>query len=79
MTSALDRLQNLAGDINTEIKTQDVMLSELDSELDEAGGTMQRTLKRLDKLLKTSDKGRLGCIAILFVIALALLFIIIYS
>lgn len=78
MTTALDRLQNLAGDINVELKTQDVMLNELDTEIDDASSTMKRTIKRLDKLLATSDKGRLGCIAMLFLIAILLLFLVIY-
>lgn len=79
MSVALDRLQNLAGDINTELNTQKVMLDELDTELDDASGTMKRTIKRLDKLLATSDKGRLGCIVVMFLIAILLLFLVIYT
>lgn len=79
MMAALATLQNVGVDINTELKTQESMLTELDDEIDAAQSTMSRTLKKLDKLLASSDKGRLGCIGMLFAVALILLFVIIYT
>lgn len=54
-------------------------LTELDEDLDTAGATMQTVLKKMDKLLKTSDKGRICIIIVLFILAIILFFVIIYA
>jgi syntaxin 6 len=79
MSKVLQRLENLGDDINTELNTHKQMLDELDGEMDEAQGNMTMVLKKIDKLLNTSDKGRLCCIAILFFVALILLITIVYG
>jgi hypothetical protein len=79
MSEALGRLMNLSEDINVELKTHEQMLNELDDNMGEAQDRMQVVLKKLDKLLKSSDKGRLCCIVILFFLAILLFFLIIYA
>lgn len=54
-------------------------LEEFDNELDDTQSQMNMVLKKIDKLLKSSDKGRLCCIVVLFIIAIILLFAIIYG
>jgi len=79
MDAALARLGNISNDINAELVEQDVMLNEMDSQMDEAQGNMGIVLKKMDKLLKTSDKGRICCIIGLFFLAVLLLILIFYT
>jgi len=77
MDAALARLGNISNDINSELVEQDAMLNEMDAEMDDAQGNMNVVLKKMDKLLKSSDKGRICCIIGLFCLCLLLLFLII--
>lgn len=79
MEAALKRLENLAGDTSSVLKQHEHMLNEVDDEMTDAQNNMNTVLKKLDKLLKTSDKGRICCILILFAIAVLLFFLIIYA
>lgn len=79
MSKVLERLHNLGDDINTELNTHKSMLDELEGEMDEAQGNMNMVMKKMEKLLNSSDKGRLCCIAILFFVALILLIAIVYG
>jgi syntaxin 6 len=79
MSDALSRLQNLSEDINKDLYEHKEMLDEMDAELDEAQGNMGVVLRKLDKLLKSSDKGRICCIFVLLGIALLLLLLIIWT
>ena len=79
MDAALARLSNISNDINAELVEQDAMLNELDSGMDEAQGNMNIVLKKMDKLLKTSDRGRICCIIGLFFLVVLLLILIFYT
>ena len=79
MDAALARLGNISNDINAELVEQDAMLNELDDGMDEAQGNMNIALKKMDKLLKTSDRGRICCIVGLFFLAVLLLILIFYT
>ena len=79
MSVALSRLQVMSQDINTELVEQGEMINDLDGDLDSAQLNMNVVMKKLDKLLKTSDKGRICCIFILVGIAILLFFLIIYA
>ena len=79
MDAALARLGNISNDINAELVEQDAMLNELDTGMDEAQGNFNIALKKMDKLLKTSDRGRICCIIGLFFLAILLLILIFYT
>ena len=79
MSGALSRLQNLTEDINKDLYEHADMLNEMDAELDEAQGSMNVVLKKLDKLLKSSEKGRYCCIFILVGVVVLLLLLIIWT
>lgn len=79
MDAALARLSNISSDINAELVEQDAMLNEMDSQMDEAQGNFGIVLKKMDKLLATSDRGRICCIIGLFALAVILLIIIFYT
>lgn len=55
------------------------LLQEFDDEMDETQGNMLMVQRKLEKLLSTSDKGRLCCLFLLMVVAIGLLFLIIYT
>jgi len=76
---ALGRLGDVSVTIGQELKTQEVLLDEVDSEVDDATNSIQRANRQLDKLLGKSDKGRYCCIVILIVLVLVLLIVIIYG
>lgn len=79
MSDSLDRLKGISESIGDELKQSEYQLNELESDIDQANGTMEVVLKKMDKLLKSSDKGRLCCIVILFVVAIALFLGIVYG
>ena len=79
MDAALARLGNISNDINAELVEQDAMLNEMDASMDEAQGNFGIVLKKMDKLLATSDRGRICCIIGLFGLAVLLLIIIFYT
>jgi len=78
MEGALMRLGNIGDDIETELKEQDLMLTEVDENMDTAQGNMNLVLKKMDKLLKTSDRGRICCVIGLFFLAILLVILIFY-
>lgn len=78
MTSALTRLGDVAGNINKELIVQEEMINELDVELEHAQGTMDVVMKKMNKLLGRSDKGRYCCLFWLIVIIVVLMVILIY-
>lgn len=78
MSAALGRLGDVSSTINTELATQADMLDDFHSEMDEAEANMSVVMKKMTKLLGTSDKGRLCCIFGLFGLAVFLLMLIIY-
>ena len=76
---AVDRLDHLGREVNTELKEQNLMLNELDDELDAAGNRMNAVQASLAKLLKTKDGCTIWTIVILALIFLLLLFLVVYT
>jgi len=79
MSHALDRLGAMAGTIHTGLQEQNAMLQELDEDIDKTQGTMNKVMRKMDKLLGQSDSGRLCCIFFLFVVVCVLIIAIIYT
>eukprot|EP00744_Colponema_vietnamica_P011768 GILI01016531.1.p1 GENE.GILI01016531.1~~GILI01016531.1.p1 ORF type:complete len:245 (-),score=66.71 GILI01016531.1:49-783(-) len=75
---AVDRLGTIAGAVNVELDEQRVMLEDLDRDVDKATEKMNFVMKRLGKLLKTSDKGKIITIIVLIAILVLMLFLVIY-
>jgi len=78
MDDALKRLSDISVDINSSLEEQQQMLTETDESLDSAQLNMNFVLKKMDKLLKTSDRGRICCVIGLFFLAIILVIIIVY-
>jgi len=76
--SAVDRLGFIASTIRSEVIEHNDMLDTLDQDIDEADERMGSTMKKITKLLGTSDKGRLCCIFWLIVINVILIVILIF-
>uniref|UniRef100_A0A7S2S2M2 t-SNARE coiled-coil homology domain-containing protein n=1 Tax=Rhizochromulina marina TaxID=1034831 RepID=A0A7S2S2M2_9STRA len=76
---AVDRVNDMAVGINTELKTQNRMLKDLESDLDEATEKMNFVMGKLAKLLKTKDTCQIWTVIILFFIVLLLIFLLIYT
>ena len=76
---AVDRLDHLGREVNTELKEQNLMLNELDDELDAAGNRMNVVQAQLAKLLKTKDGCTIWTIVILTVLFLLLLGLVVYT
>jgi len=79
MSHALERLQGIGQTINSQLVEQDAQLSALGEDMDTAQSSMNRALQKMDKLLKSSDKGRLCLIVCLFFLAIGLFFGIVYG
>lgn len=77
--SALSRLGDVAGAINTELDIQKDMLDDVNNEMDNTHDQMNSVMQKMDKLLKSSDRGKLCCIFILSIVVVILFFIIIYG
>lgn len=70
--SAVERLGNMAGTINDELKEQNAMLAGLDDDLDDAGNKMNTVMTALAKSLRTKDSCQLYTIIVLILITLFL-------
>jgi len=77
--AALTRLGDVSLTISEELKVQKGMLDEMDNDMDETQEKMTMVLKKINKMLGNSDKGRIGCIILLFILALVLILAIIYA
>jgi hypothetical protein len=73
MIESIDRLKNTSVSITSELKTQQQMLADTREEMDEASSHFQVALRKIDKRLGGSDRGRLWCIAGLVAIVILLL------
>lgn len=78
MAESLIKLQNISIDIKSELVESDKMIDEMGESVDVAQDSMNLSLKKMDKLLMSSARGRVCCILSLVTIAVILLFIIIY-
>lgn len=67
-----DRLGETAVVINTELKDQQRLLSQLDSDLDRQQEKMNYVMGKMSKLLKTSDMKQLGFVLVLILISVVL-------
>jgi hypothetical protein len=79
MQHALDRLQGIGQTINQQLVESEHQLGALDDDLDTAKLSMDNALRKMTKLLNSSDKGRLCLIVILFILAVGLFFGCIYG
>jgi len=79
MSAALARLGDISDTINVELKVGNKMLGELDVQLGETEDKMNIVMLKLDKLLGNSDRGRLGCIIFLILVAVALILALVYT
>lgn len=70
--SAVERLGDMAGSINDELKEQNRMLGELDEDLDEAGNKMNTVMATLSKSLRTKDSCQIYTVVVLILVALFL-------
>jgi len=79
MVSALDRLGSMAGTIGSELQVHNAILKDFDEEMDATQGTMNKVMRKMDKLLGQSDTGRLCCIFFLVVVVCVLIIAVIYT
>jgi len=77
MHAALERLGAMGEDIRTEMDISNQQLAGLEKDIEDADTMMKVAIKKMEKLLGTSDSGRLCCIFILFATAVALFFVIV--
>jgi len=77
MYSALQRLGAMGEDIKKEIAVSNDELQGLDRDVEDAQSAMNIALRKLQKLLGTSDTGKLCCIFILFITAVALFLVVV--
>merc|ERR1711948_83605 len=77
IASSAQRLQGAATTISMELKEQQKMLEELDEDIDKETEKLNFVMKRMGKLLKTSDSKQLCLIIGLFILAVVLVFLII--
>lgn len=79
MSSALDRLKVVSVKINTDIKEEGDMLRNMGDTMDTTQSMMNKSLRQMDVLLSKSKAGRLCCMFFLFLVAVLLLFLIVYG
>lgn len=77
--SAAERLGDMAGSINEELREQNRMLGALDEELDSAGERMGAVMTQLSKTLKTKDRCQLYTIIVLTLFLMFLIFLVVYT
>lgn len=77
ISDSAQRLGNVARTINVELQEQQVMLTQLDEDIDRETEKLNFVMKRIGRLLKTSDSKQLCVIIALFVLFMVLLFLII--
>lgn len=79
MSAALSRLEHQGATIGSELRTHADLIQDMDDDVELALGTMDTVTKKMVKLLGTKDRGKLCCIFWLFLICVALFFLIIYT
>jgi hypothetical protein len=80
MSLALSRLQDIAEDTNKELKTQQVLVSELDTDIDAASDTLKHLLNKLQGLQRSFQKNsRMWIILGLCILSVSLLIAIVYT
>lgn len=77
LSESAKRLGETAKTINTELQDQEKMLQELDEDIDRETEKLNFVMKRMGRLLKTSDNKQLCLIIGLFVLSVVLVFLVI--
>mmetsp|Transcript_9435 Transcript_9435/g.13152 ORF Transcript_9435/g.13152 Transcript_9435/m.13152 type:complete len:243 (+) Transcript_9435:149-877(+) len=77
ISKSAHRLGEAAIMINTELKEQQVMLDELGEDIDREAEKLNFVMKRIGKLMQTSDSKQICVIIGLFMLSLVLLFLVI--
>mmetsp|Transcript_10675 Transcript_10675/g.26142 ORF Transcript_10675/g.26142 Transcript_10675/m.26142 type:complete len:278 (-) Transcript_10675:238-1071(-) len=77
LSKCTERLNQTAQVINTELKEQERMLTELDEDIDRETEKMSFVMRRLGILMQSSDRSQLWTILILFCIFMFLLMLVI--
>lgn len=78
MMGALDRLGDVGTTINVELANQTAAINDIDEEMNTGLGQMDQVMKKITKVLGTSNKGKLCCILFLTILAAILLMCVIY-
>lgn len=79
MSAALARLGDVADTMNVELESQQDLLDEFDNELDETEDNFNMVMAKIEKLLGTSDRGKLCCIFWLFLTMCILFLAVVYT
>ncbi|OQS00139.1 hypothetical protein THRCLA_06205 [Thraustotheca clavata] len=77
--TSVTRIGHVAVAINTEIKSQNVMLKDVEADLDDTTERMNFVMARMSKLLKTKDTCQLSGIIILTIVLMIMVFLVIYT
>lgn len=77
LSKSAQRLGHTARTINVELQDQQKMLAELGDDIDKEAEKLNFVMKRMGRLLQTSDKGQLCLIIGLMILAVVLIFLII--
>jgi len=77
LSQSAQRLGDTARTINAELADQDKMLKELDDDIDRETEKLNFVMKRMGRLLQTSDNKQLCLVIGLFVLAVVLVFLVI--
>lgn len=72
LSVAVSRLDKMGRTINTELRQQGAMLDDLDHEVDEAGAQMGGAMATMQKMLKSSDRGKFCAILVLTAVLIVL-------
>merc|ERR550525_74046 len=79
LSQSAQRLNETARTINTELQDQQKMLEELDEDIDKETEKLNFVMKRVGRLLQTSDNKQLCLIIGLSILMVVLIFLIINS
>ncbi|EQC33814.1 hypothetical protein SDRG_08497 [Saprolegnia diclina VS20] len=77
--TSVNRLGQVAVTINSEIKSQNEMLKDVDADLDDTTERMNFVMAKMSRLLKTKDTCQLGGIIFLTIVLLVMVFLVIYT
>lgn len=78
LSSGIHRVKDTAVNIHDELSTQEHILDDIDRGMTRVQQRIDGAMKKVGKLLdSTSDKGKMICIAVLFVILIVLVFVVV--
>lgn len=79
MSSALARLGDVANTLETELDSQNAMLEEFDSELDDTQNMLDNVTAKIEKILGTKSRWKICTIIFLFALMILLFFLVVYA